>query len=432
MKKYSKEYLIEKLKELSIKLGKTPTIKDLRKEKNIPSYIAFYTNFRSWNNALKSAGLNLNYEYKFYSEKELLDLLIKFKKNKGRSPKIEDFQKDTNLPAPNTYFDRFGSWNNALKLANLEINERKDYRNDELINILKKLSKELGRTPMMRDLESKKDLPCAEVFKIHFSSWNNALKYAGLEIKYHYRKWTKQEIINWLRYKYDELGKTPGIRDFDKDPKAPGKNTARKLFGNWTNALRQARIPVKRFNSKEELIEAMKKLAKKLNKTPTRTDMNNAKGFPSYTPFVKKFGSYTAACLRAGLSQNDGRNNNIWKAWQKHCEQMAKFIYENIEIQKNGIVEGTPDIYIPNENLLIDAKTCGYKDFKDQIKKYGKKHKLEFWLIFKGIETKRKNVKYIYAEELANRMNRLGRKDLAAKCYQFVKNVYSDGQKTLE
>lgn len=40
-------------------------------------------------------------------------------------------------------------------------------------------------------------------------------------------------------------------------------------------------------------------------------------------------------------------------------------------------------------------------------------------------------LKYVYAEELAKRMKKLGRKDLAAKCYQFIKNVYSEEQNTL-
>ena len=253
-----------------------------------------------------------------------------------------------------------------------------------------------------------------------------------MNINSYYRKWTKEEIISWLRKKYNELGKTPGIRDFDKDPNAPAKNTVRKLFGTWTNAIREAKIPVKRFNSKEELIKILQKLYSKLNRTPTREELKKIKGCPSYTPFVEKFGSYTAACLIAGLTPNDGRNNNIWKNWQRHCEDMARIIYKNIEVQKEGAVEGIPDIYIPDKNLFIDAKTCGYRDFKEQIKKYCKNnHRLEFWLIFKGIETKRKKVKYVYAEELAKKMINLGRKYLAIKCCQFIKNVYSEEQTIL-
>ena len=58
------------------------------------------------------------------------------------------------------------------------------------------------------------------------------------------------------------------------------------------------------------------------------------------------------------------------------------------------------------------------------------RNKLEFWCVFKGIENKSKKIRYVYAEELAERMKNLGREDLAAKCYQFIKNVYSDDQTT--
>jgi hypothetical protein len=134
----------------------------------------------------------------------------------------------------------------------------------------------------------------------------------------------------------------------------------------------------------------------KFNRTPTREELNASKDCPSLTPFVEKFGSYTAACLRAGLTPNDGKNNNIWKSWEKHCIEMAKVIYGNIEIKNKKIVKGIPDIYIRDIKLFIDAKTCGYKDFKEQIKRYcSNSHRLEFWCIFKGIENKNRKARYI-------------------------------------
>ena len=126
MVKYSEERLINKLIQLKNKLGKTPTIKNIRKEKNFPSYISYYTHFGSWNKALESANLLKNFEYRSYSNEELLNFLIEFKTKNGRSPKTNDFDKNDNLPASITYFKRFGSWNNALKLSGLKINVRKD------------------------------------------------------------------------------------------------------------------------------------------------------------------------------------------------------------------------------------------------------------------------------------------------------------------
>lgn len=111
---------------------------------------------------------------------------------------------------------------------------------------------------------------------------------------------------------------------------------------------------------------------------------------------------------------------------------MAKIIFEDVEIKNKDIVEGIPDMYIKGNKLFIDAKTCGYKDFQAQIKKYCKNgRKLEFWCVFKGIENKSGKVRYVYAEELAERMKNLRREDLAAKCYQFLMNVFDEEQKVL-
>ena len=204
----------------------------------------------------------------------------------------------------------------------------------------------------------------------------------------------------------------------------------RKLFGNWTNALREAKIPVRKYLSQEDLIRILQDIYLELNRTPTREELRKRK--PTHTPFIEKFGSYTAACLRAGLIPNYGRNNNVWKAWQKHCEDMARILYGKIEIQFKNKDIGIPDIYVQNQSFFIEAKTCGYRDFKQQIERYcSNDHRLEFWCIFKGIETKHDMVSYIYAKDLAKKMKSLGRQDLAVKCQQFIRNVFNEEQRTL-
>lgn len=430
MKRYSKKELLQIIQDYSKELKRTPMMKDIALNKNFPSINRFLKNFGTWNNLLKKAKLEIN-SVSGYTKEELIKILKNLSKKLNRSPKIQDLLDNNYLPSPPTYFIHFKTWNNALKIAGLKVNVRKDFTEKELLNLLRKKAKRLGRSPKMDDMNSDKNMPSATTYQAYFETFNKALALAGLNVKYQFRKWNKEEVIFHLRQKYDELGEPPGIRDFDKDPRTPAKNTVRKLFGNWTNALREADIPVKRFKSKEELIDLLRKLAKQFNRTPTVVDLRNNKDIHSTVPFAKHFGNYTKACLMAGLIPNDGRNNNIWKAWQKHCENIASVLYKGIKVQEKEIIKGIPDIYVPNEKLFIDAKTCGYKDFKDQIKKYAiKKHRIEFWLVFKGIETKSKRVKYIYAEELAKKMKDLGREDLAAKCYQFIKNVYSDDQTT--
>jgi hypothetical protein len=367
-----------------------------------------------------------------YSKIELINYMTDFYNIHGRTPKMEDFAREDYFPPPLIYFRKFGSWNKALNESGLRVNVRKDYTKKELLNLLRKKSKELGRAPKGRELKEDINLPSEVTYSNYFGTLNNAVEIAGLKIEKYNRKWEKEELLRKLKEKATQLNKTPTQKDIDKDPLIPGKGNYQKYFGSFTKAVRLAGLDVNYGHSKEELVKIIQKLARKINKTPTRTDMNNAKGYPSYIPFVRKFGSYSAACLRAGLTPNDGRNNKIWQGWEKHCIEMAKVIYKGIEVKKGQIVEGVPDIYVSKNALFIDAKTCGYKEFREQVKKYCRNgHKLEFWCIFKGMENRSKKVKYVYAKELAEKMEKYERGDLSAKCYQFIKNIYSEEQTVL-
>lgn len=55
-------------------------------------------------------------------EKKLLNLLKQFYEENGRTPMGLDFDNDPKYPCCGTYQKRFGSWNNALKLAGLYVN----------------------------------------------------------------------------------------------------------------------------------------------------------------------------------------------------------------------------------------------------------------------------------------------------------------------
>lgn len=59
---------------------------------------------------------------KKYTDEELLDYLKKFYEENGRVPKTKDMLIKNGYPSVKVYQYRFGSWNNALKLADLPLN----------------------------------------------------------------------------------------------------------------------------------------------------------------------------------------------------------------------------------------------------------------------------------------------------------------------
>lgn len=60
---------------------------------------------------------------KIYTDNELLNELKRFYKNTGKIPSSRDFIHNKNYPGSATYIHRFKTWNNALKLAGLPINK---------------------------------------------------------------------------------------------------------------------------------------------------------------------------------------------------------------------------------------------------------------------------------------------------------------------
>lgn len=136
---------------------------------------------------------------------------------------------------------RFGSWNNALEKAELKINRypyRQDYTKEELINVIKKKVKELGRIPKASEI--KEITPILKQFK----TWNNALKQA--ELKVNKRRYTEQDLLKIIKSKANELGRTPKFSEI-KEIKP-----VLKTFGTWNNALKNAELKINRKRSKNK------------------------------------------------------------------------------------------------------------------------------------------------------------------------------------
>jgi hypothetical protein len=56
-----------------------------------------------------------------YTDEELLWYLVQFYEKYGRLPTYDDFTNNSKYPSYATYINRFGSWQNALKLVGLDV-----------------------------------------------------------------------------------------------------------------------------------------------------------------------------------------------------------------------------------------------------------------------------------------------------------------------
>jgi hypothetical protein len=117
-----------------------------------------------------------------YTDEEILEELRQAAERLGRSPTMREFaQEPAARVHPQTVIEHFGTWNAAKRAAGLF--PRRFLTRDELLEQLRGLGEELGRTPTARDLaERRRSLPSASLYAHTFGSLGNALREAGFEV----------------------------------------------------------------------------------------------------------------------------------------------------------------------------------------------------------------------------------------------------------
>ena len=186
------------------------------------------------------------------------------------------------------------------------------YSDQELLDLLRKKAKEIGKTPSIPILKADSDFPVNTTIYIkRFKSWNNAIAKAGLEItqthsdckKNHY---TNEELLELLRQKAEEIGHTPSTKLLDKDPKFPVRSGVYRLrFGTWNDAIKKAGLEINQYGqikySDQELLEKLQEKSRKLERIPIIEDIWLDKEMPSSTTYLQRFGSWKKALKKAGI-----------------------------------------------------------------------------------------------------------------------------------
>jgi hypothetical protein len=174
--RYSQQQLIERLQEMAARLGWSPTSVEATADPDVPSHTTYVKRFGSWTAALRAAGLPVV----GYDRETLLEMLRELVAKLGRTPVCRELSQ-LGLPWAQTYANHFGSWTAALAELGLEPkvgNTR--YERDELLAVLRDLDRELGHAPSQAELRKREGLPHPSTYKYRFGSWNKALEAAGL------------------------------------------------------------------------------------------------------------------------------------------------------------------------------------------------------------------------------------------------------------
>ncbi len=263
---YTKESLVASLKELAAKLKRNPTTKKdidpLCKKGLMASSRTFKVHFGTFNDALIAAGLKVN-RIMSYSKEEIIDQLKSFATELGRTPSLRDIKtasKENRIMGTTCMCNKFGSFNNAIKAAGLEVTKEVGiYTEQILIDQLLQLERDLKRTPKTRDIEKaaqeNKNIASISTFHQFFGSLTKAIKAAGLKVKE--RKITREVLIEQLKvFSFLLGGKVPTQNDFINGSKArlvAHYETFTKMFGGM-EGIRKILDP-----APDSLVQPMKK-----------------------------------------------------------------------------------------------------------------------------------------------------------------------------
>ena len=317
---YSDRELVESLRKFAAQLGRPPTASEVNDDSEYTAGLNTYTRrFGSWNETLERCGLRVN-EEKGYDNTQLIEQLQDLHHRLGTVPTQADLADDDETPSLYPYQDTFGSWNDALRTAGLEPTQRHRISDDELVDELTTLADELGRPPRYQELSERDDTFSPIVYERAFGSFTDSLRAAGLPVNFR-ASMDRDYLIDQLQGLADELGRTPQYDDLQEYPTYPSTWPYVCEFDSWNEALREAGfdINLRSSVSAEEIIAQLQSVADKLGQTPSVTEWREMDDTPGVATVARQFGSWIAAIDAAGLEHRDwsGENHPRYKHGEK-------------------------------------------------------------------------------------------------------------------
>jgi Homing endonuclease associated repeat len=135
------------------------------------------------------------------------------------------------------------------------------------------------------------------------------------------RRWSDAQILEELRASAERLGRSPTMKEFAADPAARvHPQTVIEHFGTWNAAKRAAGLTPRRFVTRQELLDGLRRLGEELGRAPTAADIKRRRGtMPSASLYWHTFGSLTTALREAGFDVAVGEER-LERALEQGCE----------------------------------------------------------------------------------------------------------------
>lgn len=254
---YTRDELIEQLKQKAQELGRTPKASEVNADNKMAAATTLANTFGTYNNALEAAGLEAIQYKRYFTREELLEQLRVKSRKLGKTPTMADVKDDPLMADVGTYKRALGvtTWNEAIVLAGLAPTRMGKKRTvNELKAMLLDKSERLGRTPTHRDIVDDKSMPHPDTFTATFGmKLYDILVQLGLTPRKR-SSYTADELVTLLKRRQEELGRSLGRNQAERDPELPSVPTFLRVMRckSWAEVLvRAAAAGVGAQNSKE-------------------------------------------------------------------------------------------------------------------------------------------------------------------------------------
>lgn len=239
---------------------------------------------------------------KGYTQAQLIGLLKERAEELGRAPVVKEMER----PSGRTYINRFGTWKKALEAAGLERKkivaekpEQTSHRGYTKECLAEKI-KQRAHELGRPPKNTEMTNPSGRTYIRAFGTWNEALRAAGYQPDYPRDGFDHKKLIEQLKEEAGRLGRTPLASEMAN----PCGNLYMREFGTWDKALEAAGLKPERSTrrkayTKEELIQKIQEKAQELGRIPNYNEVSR----PYYSTYVKYFGSWEKALAEAGLSK---------------------------------------------------------------------------------------------------------------------------------
>ena len=134
------------------------------------------------------------------------------------------------------------------------------------------------------------------------------------------RRYSDAQILDELRASAERLGRSPTMKEFAADPQSQvHPQTVIEHFGTWNAAKRAAGLMPRRFATRQELVDQLRRLGAELGRTPTADDIKQRRGtMPSASLYWHTFGSLSTALREAGFDVAVGEER-LERAIEQGC-----------------------------------------------------------------------------------------------------------------